>query len=143
MSELCSDLSKVQPGDLLLIGGSGRSWSLGRVARITQTQVIIANGDHETRYRKDGGRRIGDSDSWNYSYAYLYDAAGQARWQKLKQEHTRKVLANRINDTNFHDVDDATLQAIAQLLLAVGAGPDTLCEALSEFQRCNGEQAHE
>jgi hypothetical protein len=78
---------------------------------------------------------------WHIGLAYLFDAAAQTRWAKLQQEHTRKVLANRLNDTKWRDADAATLEAVAKLLLAAGQGPDTLCEALSNFQRYNPPEA--
>jgi len=137
MPELCRNLETVKPGDTLLIS-SGGGWQLDTVDRVTPTQIVIQYGRHEVRYRKSDGRELG-SDSWHGKRAYPYDAAGQAQWRELKQEHTRKVLQNRIQDTKWRDVDDTTLQAVAALLLAAGLGPDTLCEALSEFQRYNQE----
>jgi hypothetical protein len=140
MPELNNDLTNVKPGDTLLISSSN-GWQLDKVDRVTATQVVINHERYETRYRKDGGRRMGDSGTWSYANAYLYDAAGKARWRELQQEHTRKVLENRLQDTKWHAVDAATLAAVAKLLLAAGQGPDTLCEALSNFQRYNPPEA--
>jgi hypothetical protein len=122
---LCGDLTGVHIGDLLLVGGSGQHWNRLRVARITAKQVIVGEGRSATHYWKKSGNRVGDSGSYSYSFAYVYDDVAKEKWRELvakaRDRNLRRIVRNADwNKVPFNDVLD-----IASLLLKNEAFADT------------------
>jgi hypothetical protein len=57
-------LASVKPGDKVAISTGYRSYALGVVDRLTNTQIITGAG---TRFRRSDGRKVGSTD-WCASY---------------------------------------------------------------------------
>jgi len=87
-----SELKDIQAGDEVALfepnalGYGNQGVSIKRVERVTPTQIIV-NG---TRYRRQDGRAVGDTDYWYHVYIDLATAENRVR-----AEHQELIAARR------------------------------------------------
>lgn len=118
-------ISDIQPGDEVVILQSSnypdRLYLFETVARLTKTQIVMANG---SRYMKRTGRKVG-SDEWHYNEIATHwnptrlvtVKEARASNAKIEQENNRKALARRLSvDVVMRDLPLGLLQAIEALV---------------------------
>lgn len=97
--------SELKAGDEAVVrSGHYSEGQIVKVARVTATQVII---NDNLRFRKDNGRKVGESDVWHRTYleeltdevrgrirhASLASALGRIKWEALSLEVLEAVVA--------------------------------------------------
>lgn len=96
-------LNALKPGDKVAIPGRWNGTNkVGTVERMTATQIVLIGGD---RYRRDSGRQVGGTDSWN------------VRWirpvtQDFLDVLEKEALCNWVRSIRPHDLPVETLRAM-------------------------------
>jgi hypothetical protein len=106
-------LQSLKAGDKVLVSSYGGE-EVVTITRVTATQLIIARGLAEYRYRKADGRRVGD-DVWHPSR--LFQATPE-KIAAIMDARKRAALRHRLNDrlAKPDDIPTADLEAAWELL---------------------------
>jgi hypothetical protein len=90
-------IQNLKAGDHVIVsnGGYGYVRTTGQVERVTNTLVVLSNGE---RYRRRDGRRAGSS-SW--SGAYLREATPEAMQEMLDAQERVKIV-HALRDANWN-----------------------------------------
>lgn len=106
-------LAALQPGDKVIVRSSGplSDEEVQEVTRLTATQIVIVRGNVTYRYRRDDGRRLGDS-AYHYHCLTPYDPTAheeirlrQLRWRVWRAcSAVRREQAERLTQAQCEAV---------------------------------------
>jgi hypothetical protein len=106
-------LSQLKAGDEVVVSGGFRR-RLEKIARVTETQIVICEGTVATRYNRKNGYRVGER---GYDTPRLSEPTAVVR-----DEIVRASLVHHITRANFDSVSTQALRR-AYELLCKGATP--------------------
>ncbi len=90
-------LISLKVGDRVLIesGSFSKNYLFKNVIKITPTQIIVGNDEYKERFRRQDGRRVGDS---GYSRGYLVEQTPEliAELEIKKLQYKAKVLRDTV-----------------------------------------------
>ena len=104
-------LQDVNVGDSVITkrSGMGSRYQLYKkaVTKVTATQIVVG----DVRYNRETGKRLGENgDRWS-SHEYLY-----ALTPELEAEYSRQENLEYVKSVVFYKLDDATIQAVVDVL---------------------------
>lgn len=103
------DVTTLNVGDRVGVGGHGELCPVKTVARRTATQVILDDG---TRWNKRG-RRIGDG-GWARDWLMTEQDANE-RNEEARAKQVRRELVRMVRDFQLNDVSDDGLRMMLQV----------------------------
>jgi hypothetical protein len=118
MNNMNEWLNSLKPGDDVLIEMIHKQPHKGTVDRLTQTMIIVncgKNGSGTTLYRRfrlKNGYAIGE----DCFYTACLKPCTPERLKELKQKRLRNSIIHQIRNTNWHNIDDRTLNAVNAII---------------------------
>ena len=107
-------LKKLEVGDVVIVGACS-SWghaSIGKIDRLTKTQIIIGT----SRYRRTDGRIVGrivGESSWGGSW--LYEAT-ETKIDEIRHRNRKAKAVNKLRDVDWKTLDIDKLERLVTIL---------------------------
>ncbi len=113
-----SDLSAVAPGDTVILRQHLRPSEIATVARLTKLHVVVmlpnyAGTMHEHKFRRDNGRKVGETDTWSPKYL---EVGTPERVAEVREKRAREKAIDRIRQDPLINLTTARLKAIVAIL---------------------------
>lgn len=106
---MAEDLNSLKVGDKVILYGRYRSKGIATVDRITETQIVIDDGN---KFRKSDGMQVGHNMWSNYSCIAI---ATKERVEKMECERYTRNMRNYIEGC-LNRFNDKQLESICQLV---------------------------
>jgi hypothetical protein len=106
--EIVSELSAVKVGDFIAVSNRG-SFAKKKVTKVSATRVTCGKESYMSR----NGRRVGDTDQWNRSYAEPWQDEKHAPAMRKQQ---LSDMRNAVSVTRWHSISEDQIVAIYAIL---------------------------
>jgi hypothetical protein len=105
------NLENIKAGDEVLVSRD-RILKVRRVSKVTATQIIVAEGNFTSRYRRKDGWNIGGS-SWSRSYLKI---GTPAEVQEARDYEDRQLICAEFRRANLELLTLDTLRKVSEAL---------------------------
>jgi hypothetical protein len=111
-------LESLVPGDAVIIRQHLRPSEVATVDRLTKLHIVVklpnyAGTLYDNKFRRDNGRKVGDTDSWSPRYL---EVGTPERVAEVKEKRAREVAIERIRKDPLINLTTARLLAIVAIL---------------------------
>lgn len=107
-----SDFSNINVGDKVIVNQRyGRS--VRSVKKVNKLHFIVDMGNYELKFRKEGGSRAGNHDSWDICYATF---ATEEEIDKIKRENKKMNCVSYLEKYNFRQLSLEKLEEVINLI---------------------------